>query len=116
MDHNLSCPVCGINFFICSSCYRCHKYCSLSCRKTGYERSQKKARKKYAISPEARADHCDRNKNYRVYGRQSPVVMDETSDESPNEVAFVKIDINYCLICKRRSEHENLELFAVAPD
>lgn len=114
--HDLICATCSAAFFICSSCYRCHKYCSRSCRKIGYSAKQKVTRKKYASTPEARADHCDRNKIYRVYGRQPPTMMDETSDEDPDDLGFTQLSPDCCAVCGTRGTNENLELFSIASD
>lgn len=114
--HDLICPVCGIHFFICASCYRCQKYCSPTCRKTGYSAKQKIVRKKYADTPEARADHCDCNKLYRVYGRQCAIVMDETSDKDLDSLSSISISPNKCTFCGVRRNDENMELFTVTPD
>lgn len=68
-------------------CYRGHKYCSVACRKSGYESRRKIARKRYSSSLEALADHRDRNKIYRIYGRQYSTVMDKSSDKDQVPVA-----------------------------
>ena len=81
----LSCSHCGETFVICKSCYRGHKYCSKSCREAGYESSRIKARRKYNQSIEAKLDHRDRNRKYRLKSYQKNV-MDKTSVSSQNEL------------------------------
>ncbi len=96
--HDLFCRQCGIAFFVCSSCFRRQIYCSSRCRQIGYEERRRVARKKYAATPEARADHRDRNKLYIVYGRQGPIVMDKSSDKGPVDIPSADIRSG-CILC-----------------
>ena len=50
---------------MCRRCYRNHKYCSVICKKEGRKRSQRISKRKYEKSDEAKADHRDRQQNYR---------------------------------------------------
>jgi hypothetical protein len=110
--HDLLCRHCGNPFYICAPCFRCHAYCSLICRRNGYEARKRVARKNYAATAEARADHRDRNKQYRVYGRQGSTVMDKTSDRGPDPVPSPKILPDQCIVCfQLRGSFEDLELF-----
>jgi hypothetical protein len=52
-------------FFICSHCYRNHRYCSPDCRELSGIEQRRAARLRYRQSPEARADQRDRQRNYR---------------------------------------------------
>jgi hypothetical protein len=81
----LSCKCCDKTFVICKQCYRGHKYCSDSCRDVGYEEARVKARKKYNSSLEARLDHRDRNRKYRLNSHEK-TVMDKTSTEQESTV------------------------------
>lgn len=85
----ISCKDCGICFLICRSCFRGQKYCSIQCRKNGYEKRRRIARDKYRNSPEAKEDHRDCQKRYRERLRQKASqgvnsgerVMDQTSQK-----------------------------------
>ncbi len=74
------------------------------------------ARKKYAASTEALADHRERSKNYRVYGRQTPIVMDGTSDIHPDTLYSCTYQQDQCAVCGVRRVHENLELLTIPSD
>ena len=52
-------------FFMCSHCYRNHRYCSPDCREISGVEQRRAARRRYRQSPEARADGRDRQRNYR---------------------------------------------------
>lgn len=114
--HDLVCRWCGGSFFICSSCFRGQNYCSPLCRKLGYACRRREARKKYAASLRGRTKHRERNKLYRVYGRQHSSVMDPSSDKSPNQVFVIRADPQRCVVCGCRRINEDLELFTVPPD
>ena len=66
------------------------------------------ANKKYAASPEALADHRERNKLYRVYGRQGSTVMDKTYDEGPAQLP--SNNSHCCIVCGAERYHEDMEL------
>lgn len=77
----LKCSNCMSRFVICKSCYRGHRYCSLECRDRGYAEARKRARRKYAQTAEARLDHRDRNRLYRLRRKwnHENFVMDKSS-------------------------------------
>src|SRR5215813_10226303 len=52
-------------FFICSPCYRNHRYCSPECRELSSIEQRRAARRRHRQSPEGRADGRDRQRNYR---------------------------------------------------
>lgn len=52
-------------FFICSHCYRNHRYCSPDCRELSSIEQRRAARRRYRQSPEGRDDGRDRQRNYR---------------------------------------------------
>jgi len=62
---------------MCKSCYRGHRYCSGECRKHGYARVRREARRRHEESQEARLDHRDRQRRYRDNLQIS--VTDQTS-------------------------------------
>ena len=52
-------------FFICSHCYRNHRYCSPDCRELSSIEQRRAARRRYRQSPEGRDDGRDRQREYR---------------------------------------------------
>jgi hypothetical protein len=60
-----NCVSCRQDFVICKSCYRGHRYCSADCRALGYRQHKANSRKKYDSSAEAKADHRDRQREFR---------------------------------------------------
>lgn len=70
----LICKCCEKYFVVCKSCYRGHRYCSDSCKTTGYEVRRQNARQKFENSFEAKLDHADRQARYR----QRKKVTDKT--------------------------------------
>lgn len=52
-------------FFICSHCYRNHRYCSPECRELASLEQRRAARRRHRQSPEGRDDARDRQRNYR---------------------------------------------------
>lgn len=76
----ISCPRCGERFYICSPCYRGHKYCSQPCRKQARLQQSREANRRYRQSREARLDHRDRQRNYR---RLKNSVGDQSSNGTP---------------------------------
>jgi len=106
----ITCQHCGNFFAMCKRCYRGHKYCSENCRKTGYASSQNRARNKYNKSIEAKLDHRDRNRRYRLHKN---IVMDKTSKiNSPQIKTFhtsihqrlgeaLRSHAGICIACKK---------------
>jgi hypothetical protein len=134
------CRTCKVTVLICRSCYRGHTYCNNICRDFGYKERRKIARLRYAASPEARLDHCDRNRVYRKrcksnekilnvpsYVGSKNTVMDKGSVQSLHNLyskkEFAKPATYYCHLCGQkvtelhlRRGYENLELFTFIPD
>lgn len=52
-------------FFICSHCYRNHRYCSPDCRELSSIEQRRAARRRHRQSPEGRDDGRDRQRAYR---------------------------------------------------
>lgn len=116
----LECPTCQIHFIICRSCFRGHKYCSGSCRDFGYQQKTKLAKKKYALSADAKRDHADRNRVYRINKKKriktKNIVMDKSSAQSLDTVTVSTIIEKFCprcIICgqffSKGSDFENLD-------
>jgi hypothetical protein len=59
------CRNCGTLFFLCASCDRGQRYCSLLCRRYARLRQQRCATRRHQQSPEGRLDHRDRQRRYR---------------------------------------------------
>lgn len=102
--HSIYCSYCGSCFFVCSSCYRGHKYCSSKCRSAGYEEKRRLAHHKYNSSLEAKLDHRDRQRIYRSNSQKSKIlnqfVLDKTSNQSPNQLdEDIPSQEQYCLVC-----------------
>ena len=60
-----TCQECFGHFFICKSCDRGHRYCSITCRDHGYKRRESAAKKRYSQSKLGRQNHAARQKRYR---------------------------------------------------
>jgi uncharacterized paraquat-inducible protein A len=137
--HAIVCAECSVIFTICKACYRGHLYCSVLCRATGYRRSRKRARAKYALSAEGREGHRDRQKIYRKkrkthlnstlnFGQLSLSVTDQSSKQAGLVVTLPtnsKHKIAHCIVCGlkisaarefSKKGNEDLELFTVPPD
>ena len=64
---------CRATFFLCSRCDRGQRYCSLACRRQARLHQHRRANRRYQQSPEARLDHCDRQREYRRRRTQARV-------------------------------------------
>ncbi len=104
-DRSIICTTCSTHFVICHRCFRGHRCCSHDCRDHGYREARKRARKKYAQSPEARLDHCDRNRRYRFNKKLTAknIVMDKSSKSNPESLKPHQlqsaIQLAFCLFC-----------------
>ena len=91
------CLTCSASFQICNSCYRGQKYCSDSCRKTGYVKKHRKiqrnyesskkgkeSRLRYQISEIGRENHSKRQYDYRIRKNRSLSSLTPNRDLSPN--------------------------------
>ncbi len=56
---------CQTVFFMCASCDRGHRYCSLDCRELARRQQRRRANERHQQSPEGRLDHRDRQREYR---------------------------------------------------
>jgi hypothetical protein len=75
-------PQCRTVFFICASCDRGHRYCSLDCREQARRQQRRRANERHQRSPEGRLDHRDRQREYRR--RCQPVLTRVTDQASPS--------------------------------
>ena len=64
---------CGALFFICRSCDRGQSYCSQPCRRLQRRQQCRAANRRHQQSPEGRADHRDRQREYRQRQQQARV-------------------------------------------
>ena len=69
---------CRSVFYVCSRCDRGQRYCSRACRRQARLHQHRCANRRYRNSPEARADHRDRQRRYRQQ-RAQPRVPDQGS-------------------------------------
>ena len=69
---------CGVMFYICRSCYRGQAYCGDGCRGRMRCEQTRRADRRYQQDPEVRADHCQRQREYRERCRLGRVT-DHTS-------------------------------------
>lgn len=59
-------PSCGAVFYLCRHCDRGQRYCSARCREKALRLQRREANRRHQQSPEGRADHRDRQREYRV--------------------------------------------------
>lgn len=77
---------CRRQFFICSPCYRNHRYCSIECRKLADIENRAAARRRYRESPEGKANGRDIQRRYRLRkaalarAEAQKTVMDNTTN------------------------------------
>lgn len=64
-------------FYLCRHCDRGQQYCSPRCREKSRRLQRREANRRHQQSPEGRADHRDRQREYR--GRQRARVTDQSS-------------------------------------
>jgi hypothetical protein len=74
-------PPCGTVFYLCRHCDRGQQYCSLRCRKKSRRLQRREANRRHQQTPEGRADHRDRQREYRQ--RRRARVTDQSSFGSP---------------------------------
>lgn len=60
-----SCRRCHAGFWICPPCDRGQRYCSAFCRIPARRHQRRRANRRHQQSPEGRADHRDRQREYR---------------------------------------------------
>lgn len=98
--HHLVCVHCGSHFFICSSCFRCQRYCSEICKFIGYRSNQRRANRKHALSLEGRLDNRDRNREYRKRKCSKVLrVTDKSSAKSLVSLTSVPVHYHRCIKC-----------------
>ena len=62
---SITCKSCNTVFYICKSCYRGHKYCSIKCRNHGYKYNNRKTQAKYQKTFKGKQKHSIRQLRYR---------------------------------------------------
>ena len=90
----LSCrwPGCGLVFYICSSCYRGHRYCGDRCRKKARREQRRRANQRYRQSKEARLDQRDRQREYRERCRRRRVIDHTSAGEQVSRAVNRQMD------------------------
>lgn len=76
-------------FHVCCCCDRGHRYCSDHCRQEARRRQRREANRKYQKTEHGRADHRDRQRNYRE--RQAEAAAGVTDQSSPCQLLSGKI-------------------------
>jgi hypothetical protein len=113
------CIGCRAVFYICSYCDRGHRYCGTSCRESRRRQLHREANRRYQQTAYGKADHCDRQRDYRERQAQITRVTDQSSLSqlaSGNISALVSLaatEVNHasdaanrwvvCIICKQSS-------------
>lgn len=115
--YEICCRTCLFKFWICRSCYRCHRYCSLVCKIIGRARSLKISKKKFEQSIEAREDHRDRQRAYRERMKDKVSKSNGTVTEQsigtvdcPVIVATefeLSVNLEYCIFCCKCRDTES---------
>ena len=75
---------CRSPFWICRSCDRGHRYCSVLCRQRNRRRQLREANRRYQRSPEGKLDHRDRQRAYRQRQRRAGVTDQGRRQTSPS--------------------------------
>lgn len=70
---------CLATFFLCSHCYRGHRYCSGECSARARREQRRRASQRHQRTPEGRLDHRDRQREYRQRCRLRSRVTDHSS-------------------------------------
>jgi hypothetical protein len=75
-------PPCGAVFYLCRHCDRGQCYCSSRCREKSLRQQRRQANRRHQQDPDGRADHRDRQREYRR--RLKARVTDKSSLRSPS--------------------------------
>jgi len=85
------CRHCQTTFWMCRTCYRGHRYCSVGCREVGYQARRRAARRKNEALPHGRQNHRDRQQELRDRRKNPnsqllslPIVPDKASGSNEN--------------------------------
>lgn len=62
----LVCHCCGQIFYLCSHCYRGHKYCSKLCKTSAQRAAHREAQKRYRETEKGKKAHCESEKRRRL--------------------------------------------------
>jgi len=97
-------------FYVCRSCDRGQRYCSVRCRGKARREQRRAANRRHQCSVEGRLDHRDRQREYRRRlvlqrvtdqgsGDESDLLtLGGDADEQLNQFA----DVLRCVVCGRR--------------
>ena len=114
----LSCPRCGADFAICTSCNREHWYCSPECSLASRKETQKRAASAYRKTEKGRETSRKNQRNYRKRKRRReksvshhcspeldlsldmlPQIIEEDSNDQSCPTPTVPT-VRFCLVCK----------------
>jgi len=70
---------CRAIFYICCCCDRGHRYCGDRCRQKARRQQRCQANRKHQQSPDGKADHRDRQREYRKRRARKESVTDQSS-------------------------------------
>lgn len=104
---------CGAVFYVCRSCDRGQAYCSSDCRAAARRAQKRAANGRHQRSPEGKADHRDRQREYRGRlialrvtdqgsgGGSDLPTLGGNADEEPKRIAAMHVDALCCVVCGR---------------
>jgi hypothetical protein len=105
---------CGAVFYVCRPCDRGQAYCSSDCRGAARRAQKRAANGRHHRGPEGRADHRDRQREYRRRlvalrvtdqgsgGLPSLPTLGGAVDEAPRRFGAMDVGALCCVVCGRR--------------
>lgn len=101
-----TCPICHSKFRYCQSCWRGHKYCSLTCRQEARKRKRRIAEKKYSAILKGKINRALRQQRFRERTKLSKKVTDRSLKEAKTLLQPLKLikftEKSRCQCCKKR--------------
>ncbi len=109
----LYCRCCGLIFWLCSHCYRGHKYCSQDCRIVAHRELHRKAQQKYRRTEKGGKYHQNYEKQRRMGNskgkikRKSEKIMVQCCESAKNRAHdLIKAgkhlcEMQFCYFCGR---------------
>jgi len=98
----LCCGDCGIEFRMCSRCWRVQRYCSKECSLNARKKSHRQSQRKYSKTPKGRQVHIKKQRQYRkIHCRQKKIETDHTTALPENPLKRTHT-ASSCLQCGAR--------------
>ena len=88
------CQWCGLECFVCRSCWRGQKYCSKDCSGKGYRRNHRNSQAKYSGTEKGRKSHRLRQRRHRLKN----IETDEATTKCSRPVKLLP-PISDCCFC-----------------